>query len=167
MLPARLRSLVCTPDEPHDMRATRAMDATQKEQNAGPLAGTRYAQGMEETMSYRFSVFMLLAVGLAFGLPGNAQTAKAAEQNAIRIATLAPRSSDLVRGFTRIDHGLREMTKNKWGLKLYPSGVAGDETDVIRKMRVGQIDGTVVTSVGLSQVLGELAVVSGPGAIDE
>lgn len=119
-------------------------------------------------MSYRFSVFMLLAVGLAFGLPGNAQTASASEAaNAIRIATLAPRTSDLVRGFTRIDRGLRDATKGQWGFKLYPSGVAGDETDIIRKMRIGQIDGTVVTSVGLSQVLRELAVLTAPGAIED
>jgi TRAP-type C4-dicarboxylate transport system substrate-binding protein len=108
-----------------------------------------------------------LAIGLAFALPGNAFVAKAADgENMIRIATLAPRTSDLARGFLKIDKGLRDVTKGGWGIKLYPSGVAGDEKDVIRKMRVGQMDGTVVTSVGLSQVLRELAVLTAPGAIE-
>lgn len=119
-------------------------------------------------MGLRISAFLLLAVGLAFALPGNAHKANASDAaNSIRIATLAPRSSDLVRGFIRIDKGLREVTKNQWGMKLYPSGVAGDEKDIIRKMRVGQMDGTVVTSVGLSQVLRELAVLTAPGAIPD
>jgi TRAP-type transport system periplasmic protein len=118
-------------------------------------------------MSLRNWVFLGLAVGLAFALPGNAHKAAAENENSIRIATLAPRSSDLVRGFVRIDKGLRDVSSNQWGLKLYPSGVAGDEKDVIRKMRVGQMDGTVVTSVGLSQILKELAVLTAPGAIED
>jgi TRAP-type C4-dicarboxylate transport system substrate-binding protein len=118
-------------------------------------------------MSLRIWAFLLLAVGLAFALPGNAYKASAADgANSIRIATLAPRSSDLVRGFIRIDKGLRDVTHNEWGIKLYPSGVAGDEKDIIRKMRIGQMDGTVVTSVGLSQILRELAVITAPLAIE-
>lgn len=119
-------------------------------------------------MSLRIWAFLTLAVGLAFALPGNAHKANASNgENSIRIATLAPRSSDLVRGFVRIDRGLRDATNNQWGLTLYPSGVAGDEKDIIRKMRVGQMDGTVVTSVGLSQILTELAVLTAPGAIED
>jgi TRAP-type C4-dicarboxylate transport system substrate-binding protein len=118
-------------------------------------------------MSLRIWAFLVLAVGLAFALPGNADKASAADgANAIRIATLAPRSSDLVRGFVRIDNGLKKVTKGQWGIKLYPSGVAGDEKDIIRKMRIGQMDGTVVTSVGLSQILRELAVLTAPLAIE-
>ena len=118
-------------------------------------------------MGLRIWAFLFLAVGLAFALPGKAYKAAADNENAIRIATLAPRSSDLVRGFVRIDRGLRDDTKGQWGLTLYPSGVAGDEKDIIRKMRVGQMDGTVVTSVGLSQILKELAFLTAPGAIQD
>lgn len=117
-------------------------------------------------MGLRIWAFLVLAVGLAFALPGNAFKAAADGENVIKIATLAPRSSDLVRGFVRIDKGLRGATNNQWGLQLYPSGVAGDEKDIIRKMRVGQMDGTVVTSVGLSQILKELAVLTAGGAIE-
>jgi TRAP-type C4-dicarboxylate transport system substrate-binding protein len=117
-------------------------------------------------MSLRTWAFLVLAVGLAFGLPGNAQKAKASGKNALLIATLAPRGSDLVRGFVRIDKGLRQITKDEWGFQIYPGGVAGDEKDIIRKMRVGAMDGTVVTSVGLSQILKELAVLTAPLAIE-
>src|SRR5262245_5081935 len=118
----------------------------------------------ETTM--RTTVLSLLAAALALAVPGSARPANAGANTAIRIATLAPRDSDLVRGFVRIDRGLKQAPSGAWSLKLYPSGIAGDETDVIRKMRVGQMDGTAVTSVGLSQVLRELAVLTAPGAIE-
>lgn len=109
---------------------------------------------------------VLLGLALALVLPGAARVASAKKDTYIRLATLAPRSSELVKAFTRIDKGLRKATGGNWGIKLYPSGVAGDEKDVIRKMRVGQMDGTAVTSVGLSQVLRELAVLTAPGVIN-
>lgn len=108
---------------------------------------------------------MVLAMALV--MPGSAKVAEAAKtDNNIRIATLAPRNSELIRGFIKIDRELKKATNNQWGLQLYPSGVAGDETDVLHKMRIGQMDATAVTSVGLSQVLRELAVLTAPGAIE-
>jgi TRAP-type transport system periplasmic protein len=116
----------------------------------------------------RTAVAMTLVLAFALAIPGGASTARAGKDKdtKIRIATLAPRTSELVRGFTKIDHGLKKATGGEWGLQLYPSGIAGDEKDVIRKMRVGQMDGTAVTSVGLSQVLRELAVLTAPGVIE-
>lgn len=37
-------------------------------------------------------------------------------------------------------------------LRLYPGGVLGDERDVIRKMRIGQVQGGVMTVAGLSEI---------------
>jgi len=44
--------------------------------------------------------------------------------------------------------------------------VAGDEKDVIRKMRIGQMDASVVTTTGLSQIVREVAVLDTPGVIN-
>ena len=114
----------------------------------------------------RTAVVSMLVLAIALAIPGSARTARAGNDTKIRIATLAPRTSELVRGFTKIDFGLKKATGGQWGLQLYPSGIAGDEKDVIRKMRIGQMDGTAVTSVGLSQVLRELAVLTAPGVIE-
>jgi TRAP-type C4-dicarboxylate transport system substrate-binding protein len=113
----------------------------------------------------RTAVVSTLVLALAMVIPGSTRTASAGADTKIRIATLAPRTSELVRGFNKINHGLKAKTGGQWGLQLYPSGIAGDETDVIRKMRVGQMDATAVTSVGLSQVLKELAILTTPGVI--
>jgi TRAP-type C4-dicarboxylate transport system substrate-binding protein len=90
----------------------------------------------------------------------------AAESQFIRIATLAPRDSDLAKGFIKIDKGLKAATKDAWGVKLYPSGVAGDEVDVIRKMKVGQMDASIITSTGLAQIVRDVNVLNAPGVIN-
>lgn len=100
-------------------------------------------------------------------LPGSSKTATAAETQFIRIATLAPRDSDLAKSFLKIDKGLRSATNNGWGVRLYPSGVAGDEVDVIRKMKVGQMDASLITSIGLSQIVREIDVLNAPGVITD
>jgi TRAP-type C4-dicarboxylate transport system substrate-binding protein len=94
-------------------------------------------------------------------------SANAAETQYLRIATLAPRDSDLAKSFTKLDRGLRSATHNGWAVRLYPSGVAGDEIDVIRKMRVGQMDASVITSIGLSQIVREVDVLNAPGLIND
>ena len=86
---------------------------------------------------------------LALGLPASSRVAGAAEVQYLRIATLAPRDSDLAKGFLKLDQGLKKASNGAWGVRLYPSGVAGDEVDVLRKMKIGQLDAGMVTSDGL------------------
>jgi TRAP-type C4-dicarboxylate transport system substrate-binding protein len=111
----------------------------------------------------------LIAASLiaAFALlaPGGSRPANAAETEYLRVATLAPRDSDLAKGFMKLDKGMRSATSNAWGVKLYPSGVAGDEPDVIRKMKIGQMDASIITSVGLSQIVRETTLLNTPGVI--
>jgi len=107
-----------------------------------------------------------LVLALAMAIPGSVSPVMAKAGNMIRIATLAPRDTDLARNFVKIDRGMREATHDAWGLQLYPSGVAGDEKDVIRKMKVNQMDGSLITHIGLSQIVREVTVLTVPGVID-
>jgi TRAP-type C4-dicarboxylate transport system substrate-binding protein len=107
-----------------------------------------------------------LLVGLLmFVLPGSSKVVNAAEPQYLRIATLAPRDSDLAKGFMKLDQGMRTATQGTWAVRLYPSGVAGDETDVVRKMKIGQMDASIITSVGLSQIVRETTLLNTPGLI--
>src|SRR5262245_17044731 len=96
---------------------------------------------------------LLLVLGF---LPSAARVASAVETQYLRIATLAPRDSDLARGFRKLDQALRAATHGAWGVRLYPSGIAGDEVDVIRKLKVAQLDASAITSIGLSQIVREI-----------
>ena len=37
-------------------------------------------------------------------------------------------------------------------LRIYPGGVAGDEPDVVRKMRIGQLHAAALTTAGLADI---------------
>ena len=115
-------------------------------------------------MAQRLVATFIIAV-LALALPAGSKLATAAETQYLRIATLAPRDSDLAKGFMKLDKGMRTATQNAWGVRLYPSGVAGDETDVIRKMKISQMDASIITSVGLSQIVRDTTLLSTPGVI--
>ncbi|MGB5267929.1 MAG: TRAP transporter substrate-binding protein DctP, partial [Polyangiales bacterium] len=69
--------------------------------------------------------------------PKASAEAPAAPQHQLRIATLAPRQSDLGRAFQQLRKELKEVTNGQVNLKMYDGGVAGDEMTVVRKMRVG------------------------------
>jgi len=101
---------------------------------------------------------------LMLALPGG-KVATAAETQFLRIATLAPRDSDLAKAFLKLDKSLRTATNNGWGVRLYPGGVAGDESDVIKKIKIGQMDASLITSVGLSQIVRETTILTLPGVI--
>jgi TRAP-type C4-dicarboxylate transport system substrate-binding protein len=112
----------------------------------------------------RCSVIALIAVS-ALCVPGAPRSARAGLQREIRVATLAPRNSAFMREFQRLDKRLRKATGGGVGFRLYASGVAGDEKDVIRKMRAGQLDAAMVTSDGQGRVLPEVSVLRAPGVI--
>jgi TRAP-type transport system periplasmic protein len=112
----------------------------------------------------RAQIAAVLIAALLLVEPDGSKVA-AVEMQFLRIATLAPRDSDLAKGFMKLDKGMRTATNNAWGVRLYPSGVAGDETDVIRKMKVGQMDASIITSVGLSQIVRDTTLLSTPGVI--
>ncbi|MFZ1864389.1 MAG: TRAP transporter substrate-binding protein DctP [Polyangiales bacterium] len=83
----------------------------------------------------------------------------------LRIATLAPRQSGLGEAFQDLKKQLRERTGGQVELKMYHGGVAGDEETVVRKMRVGQLDGALLTSTGLGALVPQVLVLQAPGLI--
>lgn len=83
----------------------------------------------------------------------------------LRLATLAPRQSGLGRTFQRLRKELKEKTHGAVELKMYHGGVAGDEETVVRKMRVGQLDGALLTSTGLGALVPQVLVLQAPGLI--
>jgi TRAP-type C4-dicarboxylate transport system substrate-binding protein len=109
---------------------------------------------------------MVLGLGvLMLSVPGGTPRVTAAETQFIRVAALAPRDSELGKRFIRLDKALRSTTSNAWAIRLYAGGVAGDEPDILRKMKVGQMDASNVTTTGLSQIVREVAVLDTPGVI--
>jgi TRAP-type C4-dicarboxylate transport system substrate-binding protein len=81
----------------------------------------------------------------------------------IRMATIVPKSSKPMRILRAWDASLREKTQNRVSFRFYAGGIAGDERDVLRKMKVNQLDSTSLTSVGLGQLVRSASVLQLPG----
>lgn len=71
----------------------------------------------------------------------------------IKFATVAPEGSTWIRHMRRLDKALREKSHGQIGLRLYTGGIAGDELDVLRKIRIGQIHCAAFSGVGIAQIL--------------
>ena len=97
--------------------------------------------------------------------PEASPEATAEPTHQLRIATLAPRQSELGRAFQQLRKELKEVTNGQVNLKMYDGGVAGDEMTVVRKMRVGQLDGALLTSTGLGALVPQVLVLQAPGLI--
>jgi TRAP-type C4-dicarboxylate transport system substrate-binding protein len=84
----------------------------------------------------------------------------------IKFATLAPEGSSWMKEMRRLADAVKEKTDGRVTFKFYPGGVSGDEKDVIRKMRVGQVHAAGFTGVGLGQILPEVRVLDLPFLFD-
>lgn len=106
----------------------------------------------------------LLLLACLILLPSAARL-RAAEMKLIRIATLAPKNSPFLRSFEELDQSIRQLSGGAVGFQMYSSGVAGDEVNVVRKMKIGQLDAGMVTSDGLGLMVPEVNVLRAPGVI--
>jgi len=102
----------------------------------------------------------------AFALPGTTTHTKAEEGYTLRIASLAPAGSSWMKVLNAWNKTLIEKTDGKLKMRFYPGGSQGDERDFVRKMRVGQLDGGVVTMTGMSMLVPAMNVLTLPGFLN-
>ena len=111
------------------------------------------------------NIFLLFVLGLLICGDSFTGQAEAEATHQLRIATLAPRQSSLGDIYETFKHGMKEATNGAVKVKMYYGGVAGDEITVVRKMRVGQLDGALITSTGLAALVRQVSVLEAPGLI--
>lgn len=98
----------------------------------------------------RITTPMILALLLLGLLP---RPIRAADQPVVlRMGTGAPDGSPWHQILKTMGDKWRQSSGGGIQLVIYPGGVLGDEPDLIRKMRVGQIQVAAVTAVGLSDI---------------
>jgi TRAP-type transport system periplasmic protein len=78
------------------------------------------------------------------------------------LSTLAPEGSSWIKAFNALNSEVMKQTENKVRFRIYPGGVLGDEIDMLRKMKIGQIQGVALTSGGLSALFREIDVLQIP-----
>jgi TRAP-type C4-dicarboxylate transport system substrate-binding protein len=104
-------------------------------------------------------VFALAAALLLAAAPAFAQ-------QTLKIATVAPDGSAWMRELRAAAAEVATATQGRVSVKYYPGGVMGSDTVVLRKMRLGQLQGGVLTSSELAQVYPDAAVYSLPFLFD-
>ena len=75
-----------------------------------------------------------------------------ARKTIIKMATLAPEGTPWHALIAKMGERWNEETNGNVRLRIYPGGIVGDERDMIRKMRIGQIHGAAISAEGLSEV---------------
>ena len=83
-------------------------------------------------------------------------------QYRIKFATVAPEGSTWMKYMRNLDRTLRSKSQGQIGFRLYAGGIVGDETDVLRKIRIGQIHCAVFSGVGMAQILPMVRVLDLP-----
>ena len=80
----------------------------------------------------------------------------------IKFATVAPEGSTWMKHMRKLDKDIREKSNGEVGFRFYAGGVAGDEVDVLKKMRIGQIHSAAFSGVGFGQILPMVRVLDLP-----
>ena len=98
-------------------------------------------------------VFFLFLCVCFFYQPLHDSNAAKKPQYFIKFATVAPDGSTWVKQMRAIDKTLREKSGGRLGFRIYAGGIAGDELDVLKKIRIGQIHSAAFSGVGFGQIL--------------
>ncbi len=92
----------------------------------------------------------LCLAGLVAGLVAGAAAGPASAQAVtVKLATLAPQGSEYHLALQEMAAAWQKASNGSVVVRLYPGGVAGDDTDVVRKLRLGTINAGLLTSGGL------------------
>lgn len=83
-------------------------------------------------------------------------------QQILKIATLAPDGSSWMRELRVASKEIETTTQGRVVIKFYPGGVMGPDAVVLRKMRLGQLQGGVLTSSELAAVYPDSIIYSMP-----
>lgn len=92
--------------------------------------------------------FSKLSLALALAL-----AAAGANAATIKIATLAPDGTSWMKEMRSSAEAIKSKTEGRVDLKFYPGGVMGDDATVLRKIKIGQLQGGAFTG-------GEAAVIT-------
>ena len=88
--------------------------------------------------------------------------AHAAETYVLKFATLAPQGSTWMNIITDWADQVAKDSGGRLTFKLYGGGVSGDEPDVLRKIRFGQLQGAAMTGHGIGYIYSPARVLEIP-----
>lgn len=79
-------------------------------------------------------------------------TASPGSAAALKLATLVPEGSVWDKALREMGDQWKRETEGRVQLRIYAGGVAGSESDILRKMRIGQLHAATLTVAGLEDI---------------
>ena len=83
-------------------------------------------------------------------------------QTTIKFASLAPTGSPYDNGIRAIAADWEKISGGKVRMIIYSGSIAGDEDDMIRKMKIGQLQAAGITGVGLCRLVKDIITIQLP-----
>lgn len=102
-------------------------------------------------MLRRTLALLALVLAVSAGIPARAEVA-------LKVATIAPDGSSWMKLYNDWASRITARSSGQVKVKFFAGGVAGDERDYVRKMRLGQLEGAAMTGVGLGLIQPEVRV---------
>jgi TRAP-type C4-dicarboxylate transport system substrate-binding protein len=104
-----------------------------------------------------------LLIGLALGaLPAPGAPVPSAAKTVIKIASIAPERSPWGKALEKVAADWERLSNGAIEVKIFAGSIAGGEQDVIRKIRLGALQGGVFSNMGLAKIDPSLTVLSIP-----
>lgn len=80
----------------------------------------------------------------------------------IKLGTVAPEGSPWHETLMEVAQRWKELSGGQVTVRIYAGGVAGDEKDMLRKIRIGQLHATALTTVTLIDIVPDIEAISFP-----
>jgi TRAP-type C4-dicarboxylate transport system substrate-binding protein len=107
---------------------------------------------------------LALAISLTAVAAGFGGAAHAEER--IKLGTLAPNGSPWHQLLKEMGQKWQEASNGQVKLVIYPGGTLGNEGDMVKKTRIGQLQAVALTTIGLHEITPEPQAVDVPMMID-
>jgi TRAP-type C4-dicarboxylate transport system substrate-binding protein len=109
----------------------------------------------------------LLALSVLVGLAVCAQARDAvAQQVIIKLGTLAPKGSTWETLLKQLAQDWSKISNGQVTLRIYAGGTLGNEGDMVKKMRVGQLQAAALSTIGLHDISADAQAIDVPMIID-
>jgi len=113
--------------------------------------GTRCLRRRVKAHVLRF-INCIASVALILASVISTNHALGAEPVKVRLGTLAPKGSSYTKHLQAMGEEWRKVPSGGVLLTIYPDGTMGSEADMVRRMRLGQLQAAMVTTTGLSEI---------------
>jgi TRAP-type C4-dicarboxylate transport system substrate-binding protein len=85
-----------------------------------------------------------------------------AQEYRIKFATVAPEGSTWMKIMHEFDDAIKNESGGKLGFKIYAGGVQGEDKDVMRRIRGGQLHSAGFTGFGIGEISSKLRILDTP-----